>query len=87
MPQGRHRSVAKELKQVIAWIEKQGAKVTMGMSQCVRHKFPPGHVKLNREVDAGFRATGYSGNGVQKFMIYCDDELLREIIKARFGDD
>lgn len=84
MPQGRHRSVAKELKPVIAWIEKQGAKVVMGMSQCVRHKFAPGHVKINREVDAGFRVTGYSGNGVQKFVIYCDDNELRELIKNKF---
>lgn len=80
MARGKHQSIPKELKKNITWIEAQGAKVILGLCDCARHKFPPGHIKIQGETDAGLRANGYSGNGVMKFFIRCkDDETIAKI--------
>lgn len=85
MARGKHKTVPRELKQNVAWIESQGAKVILGMSDCARHKFAPGHIKIQGETEAGLRANGYSGNGVIRFFIRCKDDETLEKIKARFA--
>lgn len=85
MARGKHQSVPKELKQSVDWIERQGAKVILGLCDCARHKFAPGHIKLMGRTDAGFKANGYSGNGVMKFFIRCKDPEVLDLIEERFS--
>ena len=59
-------------------------KIILGLSACARHKFSPGHIKLVGQTPAGFRARGYSGNGVIDFFIVCRDEELAELILNKF---
>ena len=87
MSRGKHQSVPRELKKNIAWIESQGAKVILGLSECARHKFAPGHIKIQGKTEAGLRANGYSGNGVIKFFIRCKDEETEKAILNRFESD
>ena len=49
---GKHKSVPKELKHHAQWMEDQGIKIVLGLSECARHKFTPGHIKLVSETDA-----------------------------------
>lgn len=78
---GKHKTVPKELKKNIAWIEANGGKIILGLNENARHKFPPGHIKIQNETDAGLRANGYSGNGVIRFFIRCKDEAREKILK------
>ena len=87
MARGKHKSIPKELKKNISWLEKEGAKIIIGLSECARHKFPPGHIKLLNETEAGFKANGYSGNGVMNLFIVVKDDKLRGLIKERFDAD
>ena len=85
MARGKHKSVPRELKKNINWLEnKLGLKIILGLSACARHKFSPGHIKLVGQTPAGFRARGYSGNGVIDFFIVCRDEELAELILNKF---
>lgn len=84
MARGKHKSIPKELKKNINWLEKEGAKIIIGLSECARHKFAPGTIKLLRETDAGFKANGYSGNGVMNLFIVVKDDELREEIRSKF---
>lgn len=86
MARGKHKTVPRELKKNISWIENQGAKIVLGLSSCVRHKFTPGHIRIVEETDAGLRAIGYSGNGVINFFIICKTPELVEQILAKFED-
>lgn len=85
MARGKHKSIAKELKKNIAWLENQGAKIIIGISECARHKFSPGTIRLVNETEAGFKAIGYSGNGIMNLFIVVKDAELREKIKEKFN--
>ncbi|MEB3314719.1 MAG: hypothetical protein VKK32_00695 [Candidatus Melainabacteria bacterium] len=85
MARGKHKTVPRELKKNINWLEnKLGVKIVLGISECARHKYPPGHIRLVKKTGAGFRARGYSGNGVIDFFIVCRDEEILELIVAKF---
>jgi hypothetical protein len=85
MARGKHKTVPRELKKNINWLEnKPGVKIVLGISECARHKYPPGHIRLVEKTGAGFRARGYSGNGVIDFFIVCRDEEILELIAAKF---
>jgi len=87
MAKGKHKSVPKELKKNISWIEAQGAKVVLGLSECARHKFSPGHIKLVKRDEAGLKAIGYSGNGIINFFIVCKNDEIAKQMLAKFGDN
>mgnify|MGYP001336025354 CR=1 FL=1 len=84
MARGKHKSIPKELKKNIGWLEKEGAKVVIGLSECARHKYPPGFIKILSETDAGFKANAYSGNGVMNIFIVVKSIELKEKIKLKF---
>ena len=87
MAKGKHKSVPKELKKHVSWIEAQGAKVVLGLSECARHKFSPGHIRLVARDDAGLKAIGYSGNGIINFFIVCKSPEIADLMLAKFGDN
>ncbi len=87
MARAKHKTVPKELKKNVAWIEAQGAKVVLGLSECARHKFSPGHIRLVQKIDAGLKAIGYTGNGIMNFFIVCKTEELCKVMLDKFGDD
>lgn len=87
MARAKHKTVPKELKKSMLWIEAQGAKLVLGVCECARHKFSPGHIRLVQETDAGYKAIGYTGNGVMNFFIVCKTSELGEAIVAKFGGD
>ncbi len=87
MARAKHKTVPKELKKSMNWIEAQGAKLVLGVCECARHKFSPGHIRLVQKTDAGYKAIGYTGNGVMNFFIVCKTEELCQEIIEKFGDD
>lgn len=87
MAKGKHKSVPKELKRNIAWLEKEGVKVVLGICECARHKFSPGTIRLVRETDAGFKAIAYSGNGIMNMFIVTKNKTVRELVRNRFNDE
>ncbi len=84
MVKGKHKSVPKELKKNITWLENQGCKIVIGISECARHKYSPGAIKLARETDAGFKAIAYSGNGIMNIFIVTKNNELRELVREKF---
>lgn len=85
MARGKHKSIPKELKKNIAWLEKEGAKIVIGLSECARHKYAPGTIKILNETEAGFKTNAYSGNGVMNIFIVVKSDELREKIKEKFN--
>ena len=67
MSKGRHKTIPKELKKEMRWIEAQGAKLVLGICESTRHKFSPGHIRLLRKDDAGIKSVAYTGNGIMNF--------------------
>ncbi len=86
MARGKHKSLPKELKKNANWLEKQGAKIIIGLCECARHKYPPGSIKILNETDAGFKANAYSGNGVMNIFIVVKPGELREKIREKFSE-
>lgn len=85
MARGKHKSIPKELKKNVNWLEKEGAKIVIGLSECARHKYAPGSIKILNETDAGFKTNGYSGNGVMNIFIVVKPGELRERIREKFS--
>ena len=75
---GRHKSAGGDLDRSIRWLESlaEVKKVILGFSNSCRHKYPPGHIKIRLDVDGGFKANGYSGNGVVDLFIRVETEDL-----------
>ncbi len=69
----------------MSWLEAQGAKLVLGLCECTRHKFPAGHIRLLRQEAAGFKAVGYTGNGIMNFFIVCKTSSLAEQVIKRLG--
>lgn len=80
---GRHTSLDKHLKRSIKWLasNKEVTKIVLGLSENCRHKYPPGCLKFKRNVAAGFKINGYSGNGVIDIFIKIEPITAREEIK------
>jgi hypothetical protein len=87
MARGKHKSIPKELKKNINWLENQGAKIVIGLSECARHKYAPGTIKILSETAAGFKANAYSGNGVMNIFIVVKNDELRELVKEKFNNE
>ncbi|MGD9592691.1 MAG: hypothetical protein AB7V32_09245 [Candidatus Berkiella sp.] len=82
---GKHQSLDKHVKQNINWIKSiQGvSKIVIGISECCRHKYPPGHIRFKMDVDGGIKINAYSGNGVTDLFIKIDPMTERENVKAK----
>lgn len=90
---GRHKSLDKELKRSIQSLQKIDGikKIILGFSECCRHRYPPGYIKVRAKVDGGLKANGFSGKGVTDLFIRISpEELIKPIeleIKRRFPKD
>ncbi len=80
---GRHQSLERSVKKSLKWLESNEgvAKVVIGISECCRHKYPPGYLKFKMDVDAGLTLNAYSGNGVTDLFIKIEPIELRESVK------
>ena len=80
---GKHKSLDKDLKLSMLWIENIPGvtKIVLGFSECCRHKYPSGYVKIKMDVDGGIKVNGYSGKGVTDVFIRIDPIELRNNVK------
>jgi hypothetical protein len=87
---GRHRSLAKDLKNSVIWLERinEVNRVIIGISESCRHQYTPGTLRVRREVLGGIILSGYSGRGVTDLYINIDpvEEIDRVValIERRF---
>jgi hypothetical protein len=86
MSKGRHKTIPKELKKEMRWIEAQGAKLVLGICESTRHKFSPGHIRLLRKEDAGIKSVAYTGNGIMNFFIVCKNDEVYKLMVERYGE-
>lgn len=63
---GRHKTVDKELKKSIKWLESLDVveKLCLGISEAARHAYTPGHLRFQMRVDGGCKLKAYGGRGV-----------------------
>ncbi len=85
---GKHQTVETSLKPNMKWLENLEIveRVIIGLSEACRHKFTPGHIKVQGEVDGGLRLNTYSGRGVTKVFVGVapeNKEALRKLIEER----
>lgn len=82
---GRHKSLDKDLKRSIRWLENIQAvkKIVIGISEACRHKYAPGHLRFKLDVDGGIKINGYSGNGVVDLFIKIVPITKREEVKTK----
>ncbi len=78
---GRHKSAGNDLDRSIRWLESLSVvkKVILGFAEGCRHKYPPGHIRLRGDVDGGFKANGYTGNGVIDLFIRVESEDIEDL--------
>ena len=83
--QGRHKSLDKELKRSVLWLESIPAvkKVVLGFSENCRHKYSPGVVRFKNEVPGGIKVNGYAGFGVVDMFIKIEPIEEVENVKAQ----
>lgn len=82
----KHRSVDKSLKKQIAWLQSLDivTKIILGLAECCRHAFPPGHLKYQGETEAGIRLNGYGGKGIIKIFVCTEEKkILIDLIEER----
>ena len=63
-------------------------KVVLGRTESCRHSFPPGHIRCKKDISGGFKANGYSGNGVIDLFVRCEDDRkssLRKKIEKKYN--
>ena len=71
---GKHKSVDKELRPSLAWLESlpEVCKVVLGLCESARHAYPPGTLRYRRDVAGGFKLNAYGGNGVIDVFVKVD---------------
>ena len=82
---GRHTSIDKSLKRTIKWLENEPCvtRIVLGLSEACRHKFPPGHIKVKMDVDAGIKLNAYSGKGITDIFIKIEPITARDTLKDK----
>lgn len=85
MARAKHKTIPKELKKDMKWIEAQGAKLVLGICESTRHKYSPGHIRLLRKEDGGIKSVAYTGNGIMNFFIVCKNEEIYDLMVQKFG--
>ncbi len=89
MARGKHTSAGKDLDRSLRWLEAQPGvkKVVLGFTEACRHRYPPGHLRHQRDADGGFHMMGYSGNGVVNLFVVTDADHkddVRNNLETRF---
>lgn len=86
--QGKHKSMGKDLKRSIRWLENVPAvmKVILGFSEACRHKYTPSTLRFKMDVDGGIKINGYSGTGVTDIFVKIDPISERENVKAALAE-
>lgn len=84
---GKHKSVDKELKPSIQWLESFEAveKVVLGLCESARHSYKPGTLRYQMDRPGGIKIKAYGGNGVIDIFVKVSEEhkstLLDLILK------
>ena len=79
----KHQTVGKDLKRVIEKIRNHSSvkKVVIGRYENCRHHYSPGSVKIQSDIENGFKMFGYDGSGQQEFYVYVDSLEKRSPLK------
>jgi hypothetical protein len=80
---GRHKSATNDLNRSIRWLESLSIvkKVILGFTESCRHKYAPGHLRYQMDVQGGMRVIGYSGNGVTDLFLRVEPKDIEEVKK------
>lgn len=84
---GKHKSVCPAADRALRRLEASDlvSKVILGASHNCRHKYSPGHLKLQRTENAGLKVNCYGGNGVTTMYVYCnpaDREQVKQLLDS-----
>lgn len=84
---GRHTSACPKSNRRLKKLEKNDhvSGVKLGSTTNTRTKYPPGHLKFQRFVDAGMKVNCYTENGIIDLYVYCDEEhreLVRDLLDS-----
>jgi hypothetical protein len=60
-------------------------KIVMGRAENARHKYKPGTVICKKRSSGVLEFFGYTGNGIAKIYIFCEDENMDYIISQLEG--
>jgi len=73
---GKHKSVDKELKPSISWLESLPAveKIVLGLAESARHSYTPGTIRYQMDTLGGIKIKAYGGRGVMDIYIKVSDE-------------
>ena len=84
----KHKSLGKDLKRSVDWLQKfeSVTKVVLGRVEACRHKYSPGHIRVQMDKAGGISSKGYSGNGVMDIFIRINPIEDRDDIKQRIED-
>lgn len=88
---GKHQTVAKEVKQSIAWLEglPEVKRCILGLSEPCRHKYAPGTLRVRKEVLGGLSVNAYGGNGITDVYLHISPpESIPDVSRAierRYG--
>lgn len=79
---GKHKSVDRELKQSIAWLESlpYTTRVILGLSESARHAYKPGTLRYQIDAAGGVKLKAYGGKGVMDIYVKIDDEYKEELL-------
>lgn len=79
---GKHKSVDKELKPSITWLEAQPevAKVVLCLCESARHAFPPGSLRYRNDVPGGIKLNAYGGNGVIDVFVKVEEKDKKDLL-------
>jgi len=81
---GRHTSLSKEIRVSFKWLENlpEITKIILGRHESCRHRYPPGHMKWQKDTQTGFHLKAYTGDGVQDIFVSIEPIMSREQVKA-----
>lgn len=73
---GSHKSVDKELKPSIQWLESLPCvhKVVLGLCESARHAYKPGTLRYQMDAPGGVKVKAYGGNGVIDVYVKVSEE-------------
>lgn len=89
---GRHKSVDKELKLSIIWLESlpESTKVILGLCESARHAYAPGTLRYQTTVAGGIRVIAYGGKGIMNLYVKVSDsdrDVLISKIRNRWDQN
>lgn len=84
---GHHRSVDKELKPSITWLESltEVKKVVLNQTESARHAYSPGTLRYQMDSPGGIKMKAYGGNGVIDIYVKVDTDQKESLLKKIKG--